>query len=147
MNLIAVLIVDIRFEVNNNLIGTCLSHVEMDTLCPWLSKLQKKRHRSLTCEGRDNGCSVSNENWYVDLFLGVRKTKTKDSTTDDPWNNHAHAPPHQKLKNARFQRKSVQRPNSVRGKRKRKQFRSLSLSDHGSERSRSWNKVKSTNTN
>ena len=41
------------------------------------------------------------------IKLVVRKTKTMVPTTDDPWNDHdhAHAPPHQKFKNARFSTK------------------------------------------
>ena len=43
--------------------------------------------------------------------LGVRKTKTKDSTTDD----HDHpTPPHQNFKMLGLQRKSVPSPYSVR---------------------------------
>ena len=38
-----------RFEVNNKLIGTYLTRVEMDTLWPWSSKVQNNVHRYLTC--------------------------------------------------------------------------------------------------
>ena len=45
----------------------------------------KWRHRSLTCEGRGSGCARSLTKIGRESELGVRKTKTMVSTTDEPW--------------------------------------------------------------
>ena len=69
----------------------------------------KYRHRSLTREGRGNGCSVSNENWYVDQTrCEENESKGLDDRRSLEQPRPRPTPP--KIKNARFQRKSVPRP-------------------------------------